>query len=276
MKYALIGIVFVSIVLTAFFTFQGTNYFVLFDDEMISMYYAKNFLSGIEGYSNPLWTVIMIPCQLLPKSIASLPIVLINLACIFGMMKLSKHPILLGLTFPLLFWAVRGVEFIPIAYLLFYGLKTNKVIIPIILITLLRIDGFVFSFILLISQFNTKNLIVYAGTLLMFFGIRFIHYGDLLSNTYYLKMGYPLLNRVERSFQWQNIIYLLTPYKYAIPITLIFLYNMFIGGDAWEQYGFVNRFLLVTVPLFYETDFKELLIYKLYEPNSRNVKAKNV
>lgn len=262
-KYILIILVFIALLSTAFFTFQGTNYFVLMDDEMISMYYAKNLLSGIEGYSNPLWTVIMIPCQLLPKSIASLPIVLINLACIIGMMKYSKHPILLGLTFPLLFWAVRGAEFIPIAFLLFYGLKTGKVAIPIILMILLRIDGFVFAFILLISQFNTRNLLVYLGTLIMFFGIRFSYYGNFLPNTYYLKMGYPLLNRVERSFQWQNIIYLLTPYKYAIPITLIFLYNLYIGGDAWEQYGFLNRFLVVTVPLFYETD--GLLIAKLWK-----------
>lgn len=152
-KYILIILVFIALISTAFFTFQGTNYFVLMDDEMISMYYAKNLLSGIEGYSNPLWTVIMIPCQLLPKSIASLPIVLINLACIMGMMKYSKHPILLGLTFPLLFWAVRGTEFIPIAFLLFYGLKTGKVAIPIILITLLRIDGFVYSGVLLVNYY---------------------------------------------------------------------------------------------------------------------------
>jgi len=150
-NYILTIIVFGILIYSAIFWINGTPYFVLCDDEMISMYYAKNLLSGIEGYTNLLWTLIMIPCQLLPKNLSSVPIVLINLACILGMMKLSKNPLLLGLTFPILFWALRGVEFIPIAYLFFYGIKTGKILIPIILITLLRADGFVYSGILLLN-----------------------------------------------------------------------------------------------------------------------------
>lgn len=74
------------------------------------------------------------------------------------------------------------------------------------------------------------------------------------------------MDRFIRSFQLQNIIYLLAPYKYIVPITLIFLYNAYIGGDAWEQYGFLNRFLIVTIPLFYEiTDFKELFLIKIFK-----------
>ncbi len=98
-----------------------------------------------------------------------------------------------------------------------------------------------------------KNKIyIYLATVLSIFTFRYFFYGELLPNTYYLKMGYSIFERVERSFQWQNIIYFLAPYKYIVPITLIFLYNMYVGGDAWEQYGFLNRFLIVSIPLFYE------------------------
>ena len=99
---------------------------------------------------------------------------------------------------------------------------------------------------------NYKLALIWISTVLSVFGLRYLIYGDLFPNTYYLKMGYSIFDRIERSFQWQNIVYFLSPSKYIIPITLIFLYNLFIGGDAWEQYGFLNRFLIVSIPLFYE------------------------
>jgi len=183
---------------------------------------------------------------------------------LIGMLGLSKNPLLLGLTFPLLFWAIRGVEFIPITFLFFYAIKTNKLIIPMILIMLLRSDGFVFAGILLLMNFKLEYLYYYLGTLALIFGIRLLIYQDFFPNTYYLKLGYPLTERISRSFQSQNWIFLLTPYKYILPIGLIFLYNMFIGGDAWEQYGFLNRFLIITIPLFFEmVNFKELFLVKI-------------
>jgi hypothetical protein len=263
-KYILFFLVFIAVLWSSIFSIDGKLFSVLCDDEMISMYYARTLDLSCEGYTNPLWTLIMIPCQLLPKNIASLPIITINLACIFGMMYYSKNPLFLGLTFPLLFWAVRGVEFIPIAFLFFYALKTNKLIIPMILIMLLRSDGFVFAGILLLINFKLEYLYYYLGTLLLIFGIRFLVYQDIFPNTYYLKLGYPLTERISRSFQSQNWIFLLTPYKYVLPIGLIFLYNMFIGGDAWEQYGFLNRFLIITIPLFFEmVNLKELFLVKI-------------
>ena len=55
---------------TASFTFRGERWFTLFDDAMISMTYARNLAGGdglvwnpgqpaVEGYSNPLWTILM-------------------------------------------------------------------------------------------------------------------------------------------------------------------------------------------------------------------------
>lgn len=91
----------------------------------------------------------------------------------------------------------------------------------------------------------------YILSLLLLFGFSFLIYKDL-PNTYYLKLGYPIQDRIIHSFQWQNIIYFLVSKEYFIPVTLIFLYNMFVGGDAWEQYEFLNRFLIVALPLIIE------------------------
>jgi len=59
------------------FISNGTRYFVLFDDAMISMRYAKNLARGfglvwnpgdipVEGYTNPLWVAFMAIFHLFP------------------------------------------------------------------------------------------------------------------------------------------------------------------------------------------------------------------
>ncbi len=59
------------------FISDGTRFFVLFDDAMISMRYAKNFAEGyglvwnpgetpVEGYTNPLWVIFMAFFHLFP------------------------------------------------------------------------------------------------------------------------------------------------------------------------------------------------------------------
>lgn len=147
----------IILIISSAFVVNDKLYFILCDDEMISMYYSKTNLSGIEGYTNLGWVLVMMCFKWLPPNLASLPIILVNLLCIFGIMRYSRNPLLIGLTFPLLFWAVRGVEFIPIAFLFFYALKTKKLIIPVILITLLRADGFVYSGILLLTNYIKQN-----------------------------------------------------------------------------------------------------------------------
>ncbi len=63
------------------FIVEGTRYFVLFDDAMISMRYARNLANGyglvwnpgetpVEGYTNPLWTVLMTFFHLFPISVS--------------------------------------------------------------------------------------------------------------------------------------------------------------------------------------------------------------
>ena len=59
------------------FTISGQRYYVLFDDAMVSMRYARNLAEGhglvwnpggerVEGYSNPLWVIFMAIFHLLP------------------------------------------------------------------------------------------------------------------------------------------------------------------------------------------------------------------
>lgn len=69
------------------FTLNGANHFVLFDDEMISMRYARNLTDGngfvwnpggerVEGITNPLWTLYLVIWHVLPipPNLMSLPI----------------------------------------------------------------------------------------------------------------------------------------------------------------------------------------------------------
>lgn len=107
--------------------------------------------------------------------------------------------------------------------------------------------------------------LTYILTLIFIFGIRYLIYGDLFPNTYYLKLGYSFTDRISGAFQIQNLALLLAPYQYVIPIALLFAYNVYIGGDAWESYGFLNRFLILAIPLLCESlSFKDLFLIKIF------------
>ena len=116
----------------------GVRYFLLFDDEMISMRYAANLAHGfglvwnphgphVEGFTNPLWVFIMAVFHLLPLSPAfmSLPVELlcaalgaINLVLVWRLAKKVSGTrtaailavLLTGAYFPLNQWDLRGTE----------------------------------------------------------------------------------------------------------------------------------------------------------------------
>lgn len=126
---------------TSFFI-DGQIYFSLFDDEMVSMRYAKNLALGnglvwnigerIEGFSNPLWTIYMSFFHLLniPSNLVSLPIQLTNV--LFLILNLifvkkiaefvsNKNILVVFLAvfftafyFPLNNWAILGTETTPL------------------------------------------------------------------------------------------------------------------------------------------------------------------
>ena len=100
---------------------------------------------------------------------------------------------------------------------------------------------------------------------------RLTYFGEFLPNTYYLKMtGYPALLRISRGlivtpkFLCTMIpLVLLAPFVYgflrrnsqALLLFWIFstqmLYSVYVGGDAWEHKGRANRFIALSMPLFF-------------------------
>jgi hypothetical protein len=96
------------------------------------------------------------------------------------------------------------------------------------------------------------------------------YYGDVLPNTFYLKMtGVPSLVRVSRGgyvllqFLWKSnpLLFLLAStlaLRRDSRIWLLFwvlsvqmAYSVFVGGDAWEFWGGANRFICIAMPAFF-------------------------
>jgi hypothetical protein len=120
------------------FIVSGERYFVLFDDAMISMRYAKNLAAGhglvwnpgeapIEGYTNPLWVIFMAGFHLLPISASKISLTIqisgafflaINLYFVFQIAQKLFHnlvistlaTILTALYLPLNNWGLQGME----------------------------------------------------------------------------------------------------------------------------------------------------------------------
>jgi hypothetical protein len=123
-----------------YFTIEGKNYFVLFDDEMISMRFAKNIADGngpvwnvgenprVEGYSNPLWMLYMTIPHLLKIPInytslfiqlTALVLVIINLIQVWvisrklypGNLIITGGALLFNIFYlPFLAWTLLGTE----------------------------------------------------------------------------------------------------------------------------------------------------------------------
>lgn len=99
------------------------------------------------------------------------------------------------------------------------------------------------------------------------------YYGSFLPNTFYLKVGgFSILEKVVRGFfssgKVLTIFFILaialflnlknidltnknqTILVSSIPLSLL-VYNILIGGDSWEMYGFMNRFLTICIPFLF-------------------------
>mgnify|MGYP000626811945 CR=1 FL=1 len=92
-----------------------------------------------------------------------------------------------------------------------------------------------------------------------------------MPNTFYLKTGgFSLIEKIPRGIisslkifpllffllfiGLKNLLYrndLSKLYLILLVTTLLVLYNIFIGGDAWEVYGFANRFITPVIPLVF-------------------------
>ena len=117
--------------------------------------------------------------------------------------------------------------------------------------------------------FSLYNFLV-GITILSLFLFQYFYYGDFLPNTYYLKTGgFALIEKIPRgvlsSFNLLPLLVFLfslfinkfsskDSFKvfpvFSISFFLI-LYNIYIGGDAWEVYGFANRFITPIIPIIF-------------------------
>jgi hypothetical protein len=107
---------------------------------------------------------------------------------------------------------------------------------------------------------------------------RLLYYGELLPSTYYLKMtGYPFILRLTRGmyvtlvFIWRlNWVLFLLPAVFLFGrrqrssslLLAVFLgqvaYSIYVGGDAWEEWGGSNRYVTIAMPCFFVAFFSAL------------------
>jgi hypothetical protein len=119
---------------------------------------------------------------------------------------------------------------------------------------------------------KVRRLLAAAGTLAGFLAVqtlaRLWYYGDALPNTYYLKLtGFPLDLRLLRGLLVAvDFLLPLVPLlalaawtlvrrngsrTLAFPALLFFgqlAYSVWVGGDAWEEWGGANRYVCVAMP----------------------------
>lgn len=113
----------------------------------------------------------------------------------------------------------------------------------------------------------------FLGGLATMTAARLAYYGDLLPNTYYLKAtGVPIGARISRgafTLGDVTVVSLVAPLAIAgggvawflarrrvgvvaLPVSMVvaqLAYNVWVGGDAWEEVGYANRYIATVLPL---------------------------
>lgn len=263
----------------------------------------------VEGYSNPLWVVYMaffhllpIPTHLISLTIqlSGLLFLLLNLVVVKNIAKELSSAWIVALLavfltafyYPLNTWGLQGMEVSALTLLLslavwkcIQALKGKRFSYwPYVFLgvgTLLRIDAAVPYIIILAfcaysqPKYRQQHLLWGLGLLAGFLGgqtlLRLWYYGDILPNTYYLKLGgIPLAARISQglnvflSFLWDSgwllmsipaLLLVLWPTQSIILLAAVFLgqvaYSIYVGGDSWDHQGGANRFISIAIPLFF-------------------------
>lgn len=305
-------------ILATSFIVDGTRYYILFDDAMISMRYAYNLAHGnglvwnigerVEGFTNPLWVLYMALLHLLPIPLAKVSLaVQITGAVLLGanlyfVRRIVEYftgdllAMLAAVSFtafyaPLLSWGLLGMEVSALALIVtasIWMLLNNGterfspwVYVLLGVSTLIRPDMAVtYAVILAVmliaqKQHRRAHALWGIGLLLLCLGTqtaaRWVYYGQLLPNTYYLKVeGWPFSLRILRGlyalvwfiYYTNWVLFLLPPaillfrrdWKAALPLVVIagqLAYSVYVGGDAWEDHGGANRYIAIAMPLFF-------------------------
>lgn len=299
------------------FHINGTTYYVLFDDAMISMRYAYNLAHGnglvwnmgerVEGITNPLWTGIMALIHLLPIGLNQTSLYIqilgasfltLNLFLIRRIVEHFTNDLLVMLSAvaltafyaPLNSFGLLGMEVslltLIINAVVLLALKSENrfnlwVYVLLAISTLIRFDMAVpylvfFSVLFLTQKENRKNHLIWGlGLLILFLGgqtlARYFYYGEFLPNTYYLKVeGWnTTLKTLRGLYALIQFIYFSNWALFLLPLSLFLFYrnwkvsllallltgqiaySVYVGGDAWENHGGANRYIVIAMPLFF-------------------------
>jgi hypothetical protein len=210
---------------------------------------------------------------------------------------------------PLNGWSIQGMEVGILAFLVTLAVLlaircineqrlSAKPYLILGLATLIRIDmavtfvGLLLFLVWAMPSVRKRNLTTGIIILAIFLGsqtaFRVWYYGQVLPNTYYLKlMGYPFLLRVFRGFYvtvkfmgTANWVFFILPLAVIVSsrdrvlmlLGWVFLvqalYSIYVGGDAWETWGGSNRYICVAMPVYF------LLLAKSLSDAGSYLKAK--
>lgn len=283
LAYAVYAAVFI---LKSSFLVNGERYFVLFDDAMISMRYAKNLADGfglvwnpgetpVEGYTNPLWTVWMAALHLLPLQASKVSLLVqisgagFILASLFYVRKIAFH--LSGRELVALLAVALTAFYMPLNNWALLGMEVSA------LVLLVSMATWFFLFTLQTGRFSIWPYILLGiGTLVRFdiavpflIGLGFMLLADAPNRRKHLLWGLGLLAvglGVQTLFRLGYYRELL-PNTYYLKVTGYSLVLRILRG-FFALYNFVwgSNWLLCLLPftlLFFRRDRQILLIFAL-------------
>lgn len=261
----------------------------------------------VEGYTNPLWVGYMALFHLFPIPINTIALyiqcsgLLFLTLTLFFVRKVVEEftddlfvmiaaVALTAFYGPLNIWGLLGMEVSILTLILTAALWiilhnsprfTAWTYVLLAVSTLIRIDMAVPYLVILIvlsiaqPQHRRQHIILGLSLLFLFLGgqtlARYVYYGELLPNTYYLKVvGWPIPLRIMRglyAFIWfayyMNWTFVILPFTLFVfrrdwKIVLLFAvlagqvaYSVYVGGDAWETHGGANRYIAIVMPVFF-------------------------
>ena len=261
----------------------------------------------VEGFTNPLWVGIMALVHLLPIGLNQTGLVIQIIGAsfltfnLFLVKKIVEHftddllAMLAAVTLtafyaPLNSYGLLGMEVsllvLMLTAVIWLILKSDNrfdlwVYILLAVSTLVRFDMAVPYIVIFIVLFigqkdhRKQHLIWGLGLLMLFLGgqtlARYMYYGELLPNTYYLKVeGWNFTLRILRGLYalvqfvyYSNWVLILLPFTLFLfrrdwKVTLLALiligqaaYSVYVGGDAWENHGGANRYIVIAMPVFF-------------------------
>jgi hypothetical protein len=259
------------------------------------------------GFTNLLWVLFMSFFHLLPISAAKVALCIQSSGALFLLLNLlvvgaicdelapRDRPlavtamILTAFYGPLNNWALQGTEVSILTltvsasiWLALITIRSEAYSIPLYILlglsTLVRADMLIFSAALLLGitamQFHRwRSHLIVGGAIIAAFvflqgALNYSYYGNMLPNTYYLKMtGFPLSLRLRRGLivaglfliPWVPLVVASgvsglgkLPGRAWLLLTVTAAqvgYSIWVGGDAWEWYGGSNRYISIVMPL---------------------------